>query len=61
MVWPWVEATPLSTMGSRRASAVREWHGMRQKASAPDMRAAAAAMEATDFIVAVVRVVYVGV
>jgi hypothetical protein len=61
MVWPWLDAVPLSTIGSRRASAVREWHGMRQKASAvPDRTAAAAAREATDFIVATkVMVVYV--
>jgi hypothetical protein len=53
MVWAWLEAVPLSTMGSRRASAVREWQGMRQKASAvPDSRAAAA-MVAADLMIAV--------
>jgi hypothetical protein len=53
MVWAWLEAVPLSTMGSRRASAVREWQGMRQKALAvPDSRAAAA-MVAADLMIAV--------
>lgn len=52
MVWAWEEATPLSTMGSRRARATRPWEGMRQKASAePASMAAAAEREATDFIV----------
>lgn len=52
MVWPWLEAVPESTMGSRRARVVREKHGMRQKAFVvPDSRATAAEMDATDFIV----------
>jgi hypothetical protein len=43
---------PLSTMGSRRASAVRSWQGMRQKALAvPESTAAAAERDATDFII----------
>jgi hypothetical protein len=59
MVWAWLEAVPLSTMGSRRASAVREWQGMRQKASAvPDSRAAAA-MVAADLIIVEVVIVFV--
>jgi hypothetical protein len=52
---PWLEATPGSTMGSRRAKAVREWQGMRQKASAePERRATAAEAAMDDFMVVVV-------
>ena len=42
---------PSSTMGSRRARAVRSWQGMRQKALAEPDSIAAAAMDATDFMV----------
>ena len=51
MTWPWEEATPGSTMGSRRRNAVLEWQGMRQKALAEPDSIAAAAMDATDFMV----------
>ncbi|KAH8641002.1 hypothetical protein IG631_03943 [Alternaria alternata] len=51
MVWAWEEAVPSSTMGSRRARAVRSWQGMRQKALAEPDSIAAAAMDATDFMV----------
>jgi hypothetical protein len=48
-------------MGSRRANAVREWHGMRQKASVvPERRATAADRDATDFIISVMLFVYEG-
>ena len=52
MVWAWLEAMPLSTMGSIRPRPTGSWQGMRQKALAePERRAAAAEMEATDFMV----------
>ena len=41
----------MSTMGSRRRRAVLEWQGMRQKALAEPDSIAAAAMDATDFMV----------
>lgn len=52
MTWPWEEATPGSTMGSRRRNAVLEWQGMRQKASAePERSAAATEKVVVDFMV----------
>lgn len=62
MAWTWLEMTPGSTMGSRRAKAVRSWQGMRQKASAePERRAMAAEAAAVeDFMAAAAADAVVG-
>lgn len=52
MTWPWEEATPGSTIGSRRRNAVLEWQGMRQNASVdPERSAAAMEKVVVDFMV----------
>lgn len=48
----WLEILPGVTMGSIRARPEREWHSMRQKASAvPERMAAAADSVVMDFMV----------